>query len=134
MRDVNIQRGFLEGRPAPVARLGGEAGAALSRLFGETGQGRAGPGSGSPGGGPPRVPDRDIVVIGRGARPPEALHDAEAGKSGPEQHLRRARVRRTILLALAAYYMGWGLYTGIGSHKARPIYVNPTLNGRTVIT
>lgn len=129
---MNIQRGFLEGRPAPVARLGGEAGRSLSRLFAEAGRPLSA--CTSRGGGGPRVPDRDIVVIGRGAPPSEAREKEAAEDEGTGPAARSGRLRRTILLALAGWYMGWGLYTGISSHKARPIYVNPTLNGRTVIT
>lgn len=136
---MNIQRGLLEGELVAAGRFGGSAGWSLSRFFAEPAPGSRTFRPGSGGGRPPRVPDRDIVLIGREARAGEparepAQEESARGTDRSPEAPKRARLRRGMLLALAAYYMGWGLYTGIGAHKARPIYVNPTLNGRTVIT
>lgn len=127
---MNIQRSFVEGGAAPIGGQG-EAGAdLLSDFLRRT---APAPSLGGPVGPPARrIPEDDIVVVGRETASAAGSAADTSGKL--RRRPRAARVRTTLLLTLAAYYMAWGLYEGIRRESPQAIRVDPTLNSRTVIT
>lgn len=132
---MNIQRSVLERRVTPVFDPGRAGGRSWAELLTDAGLGRSAPGAGSSGPGRrTRVPDEDIVLVGR-KRGGASLLDGDLSSSDTPVLRRPAfRIRTTLLLGMAAYYMAWGLYQGIATQKPHAIQVEPTLNSRIVIT
>ena len=132
---MNIQRSAIDGYLEPLSELEGESGRILAEFLAEAAPSGTVPDSGGPRRPFRRVPEKDVVVVGR--QPGTGLQEA-GPRSGAERNDARARprskIRTTLLLALAIYFMALGFYQGLRRETSRAIHVNPTLSSVTVIT
>lgn len=119
----------------PVSSPGRAGGRSWAELLADAGRGRP---SGAATRGPgrrTRVPDEDIVLVGR--KRGDLLKKPHVDASPGESAAKRGpafRVRTTLMLGIAAYYMALGIYQGVAHHKPHAIQVNPTFTSGTVIT